>query len=257
MKLADKIVLVAGSGKGTGREIALQAAREGADVITCARNKDNAGSVAEEIRAMGRHAVAIATDLSKTVEAKALVSQGLEAFGRIDVLIYNAALERPRWFTKISEDEWDQMLDTNLKGYFMTSQALAQDWLARKLSGVIVAIASSGGLVGFPVNPDYCASKGGMIALTKAMALDLGPHGVRANVVAPGFIESDIVKSNRASEKGAKQIEVLEKFVPSQRFACMEEVAKAAIFLASDDSAYTNGAVLSVDGGLVLGALPI
>lgn len=206
--------------------------------------------------AMGRRAVAFATDLSKTEEARTLVSQGLDAFARIDVLIYNAALERPRRFTKISETDWDEMLDTNLKGYFFASQALVRHWQANKLRGAIVAIASSAGLIGFPFNADYCASKGGMIALTKAMALDLGPEGIRANVVAPGFIDSAIVKSNRATEAGAKRIGMIEQFIPSRRFAQMSDVANAATFLASDDSAYTNGAVLSVDGGLTLGSLP-
>lgn len=136
------------------------------------------------------------------------------------------------------------------------SQALVSDWLKRRQNGAIVAIASSAGLVGYPYNADYCASKGGMIALTKAMALDLGPAGIRANAIAPGFIESDMLAENRSMAEGAKALEVIERFIPSRRFARMEDVAKAAVFLASDESAYTNGAVLSVDGGLTLGIIP-
>lgn len=256
MRLTDKIVLVAGSGKGTGREIALQAAREGADVITSARTLKDAQAVAAEIQALGRRAVAFSADLSNTEQATALVKQSLEAFGRVDAMIYNAALERGRRFIKITEADWDQMLNTNLKGYFIVSQALVKDWLARKQPGSIVAIASSAGIVAFPHNADYCTSKGGMIALTKAMALDLAGAGIRANVVAPGFIQSELVEAQREHEAGARALDAIQKFIPAQRFASRTEVANAAVFLASDDAAYSNGAVLSVDGGLMLGALP-
>jgi len=256
MRLQDKVVLVAGSGRGTGREIALEAAREGADVVTCARSADAARAVADEIEALGRRSAAVAADLSNTDDARRLVADGLAALGRVDVLIYNAALERPIRFTKISEDDWDLMLDTNLKGYFLTAQELVRRWIATEQAGSIVAIASSAGLVGYPHTADYSASKGGMIALTKAMALDLGPSGIRANAVAPGFIDSDIVTANRGTEVGARHIAALEGFISMRRFAQMSDVAKAALFLASGDSAYTNGAVLSVDGGLTLGALP-
>lgn len=256
MRLSDKIVLVAGSGKGTGREIALQAAREGADVITSARTLKDAQAVAEEIRALGRRAEAFAADLSNTEQAAALVQKSIEAFGRVDALIYNAALERQRRFIKITEAEWDQMLDTNLKGYFICAQALARDWTARKQRGAIVAISSSAGVVAFPNNADYCTSKGGMIALTKAMALDLGAAGIRANAVAPGFIQSEAVEEQRTNEAAARALDAIQRFIPAQRFATRTDVANAAIFLASDDAAYTNGAVLSVDGGLTLGALP-
>jgi NAD(P)-dependent dehydrogenase (short-subunit alcohol dehydrogenase family) len=256
MRLADKIVLVAGSGKGTGREIALQAAREGADVITSARTQRDAEAVAGEIRALGRRSIGLAADLSIGEQAGQLVQRALEEFGRVDVLIYNAALERQRRFIKISEAEWDQMLDTNLKGYFVCSQALARHWVAEKQPGAIVAIASTAGIVGFPNNADYCASKGGMIALTKAMALDLGNFGIRANAVAPGFIQSEAVEEQRTNEAASRALDAIQRYIPAQRFAARSEVASAALFLASDEAGYTNGAVLQVDGGITLGALP-
>jgi 3-oxoacyl-[acyl-carrier protein] reductase len=255
MNFTGKIVAVAGARKNTGRVIALAAADLGADVVIAARSQADIETLAHEIKAKGRQALAVTSDLSDAAQAQAIVTRAVERFGRIDTLIYNAAYMHQRAFLKIDEAHWDRMLDTNLKGYFITAQAAAQAMADGGVKGTIIGITSTAGLAGFPNNADYCASKGGMIALTKAMAIDLARYGIRANCVASGFIQGESV-AEAESGAGAAILKALRDFIPSHRFAEQSEIASAALFLASDTAAFCNGTVLTVDGGLTLGNLP-
>ncbi|KHK89185.1 SDR family NAD(P)-dependent oxidoreductase [Novosphingobium malaysiense] len=253
--LAEKIVLVVGASKGTGRQIALAAARAGADVALAARSGEAVRNVAAEIEALGRRALPMTADVSVTDDCRRMVSDTVDHFGRLDSIIYNAAWEHPRPLFKIDEAHWDRMLDTNLKGFFFTAQAAAKAMIDGGQVGAIVAIASSAGTVGFPLNADYCASKGGMVALVKAMAIDLAGKNVRVNALAPGFINGEAVAAADQGD-GAKVLAALRNFLPHKRFAEQEEVAHAALFLASDASSYFNGSIVAADGGLTLGNLP-
>lgn len=255
MKLAGKTLLVAGASKGTGRQIALTAAREGADVALAARSEEKVKAVAAEIEALGRRAVALTADLSSVEDCQRIVAETVGSLGKIDSMIYNAAWEHPRPLLKIDEAHWDRMLSTNLKGFFFTAQAAAKAMIESGTGGNIVAIASSAGTAGFPLNADYCASKGGMVALVKAMAIDLAGKNVRVNALAPGFINGEAVAAADQGE-GAKVLAALREFLPQRRFAEQEEVANAAVFLASEEASYFNGAIVAADGGLTLGNLP-
>ncbi|MDO7835609.1 SDR family NAD(P)-dependent oxidoreductase [Sphingobium sp. HBC34] len=255
MNLTDKIVVVAGASKNTGRVIALAAADAGANLVVAARSASAIQAVAGEIEARGRQALAVTADMADAQQARAIITSAVERFGRVDALIYNAAYMHQRAFLKIDEAHWDQMLDTNLKGYFVTAQAAAQAMVDARIGGSIVGIASTAGVVGFPNNADYCASKGGMVTLTKAMAMDLSRYGIRANCIASGFINGESVAEAEQAGGGAV-LQALRDFLPSRRFAEQSEIASAALFLASNASSYCNGSVLSVDGGLTLGNLP-
>ena len=252
MKMKDKVTVVAGSGKGTGRAIALEAARQGADVVTSARSSGSAERVAAEIRQLGRRSIGVTVDLSHEADAKMLIDCAVVEFGRLDCLIYNAAYEHPQRFMKLTLEHWDQMISTNLRGFFIAAQTAARDMIEKKTRGAIVSIASTGGLVGFPNNADYCASKGRMIALTKAMAIDLAYYGIRANALAPGFIQSDAVEAVGTDAL----LEGIRNFIPARRFATKEDVARAAVFLASTEADYATGTVMTLDGGLTLGNIP-
>ena len=256
MNLTDKIVVVAGASKSTGRIIALAAADAGADVVVAARSAAGIESVAAEIAAKGRAALAVTADFASAEQSRVVITRAVERFGRVDALIYNAAYLERRSIFKIDEAHWDQMLDTNLKGYFFMAQAAAKAMVDGGVRGSLVGISSTAGLVGYPGIADYAASKGGMNALTKSLAIDLARWGIRANCVASGFINGESVAEAEAAG-GAAVLETLRGFLPSRRFAEQSEVASAALFLASDLSGYCNGSVLSVDGGLTLGNLPV
>jgi NAD(P)-dependent dehydrogenase (short-subunit alcohol dehydrogenase family) len=256
MDLNDKVVVVAGSGRGTGRVIALEAARMGARVLTCARDATAAADVAREIRDSGGHADAVACDLADPEQAGGLIGKAIETFGEAHSLIYNAARETLSSFARIDRADWDAMLATNLTGYFLSAQALVAHRIERGGQGSIVGISSATALFGYTACAAYGASKAGMIGLTKSMAIDIGKHGIRANCVAPGWIESDSLSSglDRIGESG---MESLRRRTSLGRFATSAEVATAALFLASDASSYATGSVLTLDGGMTLGNVRI
>ncbi len=255
MDLTDKIVVVAGASKSTGRIIALAAADAGAHVVVAARSTEGVERVAAEIVAKGREALGVTADFASVEQSRSVIRRAVERFGRVDALIYNAAYLERRSLFKIDEAHWDQMIDTNLKGYFFMAQATAKAMADSGVSGAIVGISSTAGSVGYPGIADYAASKGGMNALTKSLAIDLARWGIRANCVASGFIDGESVAEGEAAG-GGPMLEALRRFIPSRRFAEQSEVASAALFLASDLSGYCNGAILTVDGGLTLGNLP-
>lgn len=248
MKLQGKVAIVTGSGRGIGRAIALEFAKEGANVVTNAVHLDHAESVADEIRALGGSAMAVKADVSKRSEVEALVKTTMGKFGRIDILVNNAGVVHTDPLLEISEEEWDKILDINLKGAFLCSQAVAREMIKGRTKGSIIHIASIAGKVGFPQMAHYCASKGGIIELTRELALELIPNGIRVNCIGPGAIETDMLKP-MTEDKTAK--ESLLQAIPMGRFGRPEEIAKVAVFLASDDSSYMIGQTVFVDGGWI------
>jgi NAD(P)-dependent dehydrogenase (short-subunit alcohol dehydrogenase family) len=251
--LTGKAALVTGAGRGIGKAIALALARAGADVaVNYVEHPGQAEAVAKEVRGMGRNALAIRADVSDRVEAYAMVDEVVSGLGGIDILVNNAGILTFEPFLELREETWDRVLDVNLKGQFLVAQAAARQ-MALKKRGRIINIASiaSGQVgVGYPNIAHYCASKGGVIAMTEVMALELSPLGINVNAIAPGMIASDMTKDMLGD---ANAMQALLARVPKRRIGTPEDVASLAVFLASDEADYCTGATFYVDGGWLAG----
>jgi NAD(P)-dependent dehydrogenase (short-subunit alcohol dehydrogenase family) len=245
MKLQGKVAIVTGSSKGIGRAIAIAFAKEGAKVVINSRHKKDAEEVVREIKAMGMEAMAVEADVSKANDVRIMVKQAVDRFGRVDILVNNAGIAHFCPVTNISEKEWDATIGINLKGQFLCSKEVATDVLKRGAKGNIINITSIAGEVGFKNLAHYCASKGGVLELTKELALELAPN-IRVNAIGPGVIETDMTKDLLLNPEAKKN---LLQAIPLGRLGRPEDIAKVAVFLASDDSDYMTGHTIFVDGG--------
>ncbi len=246
MKLQNKIALVTGAGTGTGKAIALQLAQEGADVVVnYAHSEREAMNVADQVRAMGRSALAVRADVSNASEVRAMVDKVLADLRRVDILVNNAGITIRAQLWELTEDKWDRVVDVDLKGTFLCSKAISEV-MVREGGGRIVNIASIRALQGSDSSMHYAAAKAGVIALTKSLARELAPL-VRVNAVAPGYIESQL----HAAMSPEARRKVIES-TPLQRFGRPEDVAKAVLFFAGDDSDFVTGQTLVVDGGRIM-----
>jgi 3-oxoacyl-[acyl-carrier protein] reductase len=245
LTLEGKTALVTGASRGIGRAIALELARQGADVaVNYARSAEAATQVVAEIEALGRRAVALPADVGDFAQAAALVEATVNALGRLDILINNAGIVRDTLLLRMQEADWDEVLRVNLKGAFNTGKAAAR-LMARQRAGRIINVSSISGLMGQVGQANYSASKAGLIGLTKSMARELAGRGITVNVVAPGFVSTDMTAALDEALRGKMQT-----LIPLGRFGAVEDVACAVAFLASDAAAYITGVVLPVDGGL-------
>lgn len=248
--LTGKTAIVTGAGRGgrgIGRGIAVALARAGADVAVTARtNVADAEAVAQAVTDLGRKSLAIACDVADSASVEALFAKVKEEWGRVDILVNNAGITRDTLLLRMSEDDWDAVLDTNLKGAFLCTRAAAKLMLKQK-SGRIINITSINGQVGSPGQANYSASKAGMIGLTKTVAKELASRGITVNAVAPGFIETQMTDFAR----GEMRDEIVKR-VPLGRLGSIEDVGAAVAFLASDAASYITGQVLTVDGGLTV-----
>ena len=244
--LADKIAVVTGAGRGIGRTVALAYAKMGADVVCVSRTEENSAKVAAEVEAIGRRAWAVAVDVSDTAAVDAAAKGILESTGRVDILVNNAGVTRDNLLMRMSEEEWDTVIDTNLKGAFNFTKALTRPFIKQR-SGRIINIASVIGLIGNAGQSNYAASKAALIGFTKSIAKELATRGITVNAIAPGFIETDMTAA--LSEK---MREGILGNVPLGRFGSPDDIAHAAVFLAMEPSGYITGQVLTVDGGMVM-----
>ena len=245
--LSGKIALITGGSRGIGRAVAIRLAQAGAKIVFSYRgNHDAAQEVLGDLKGGGAHAMAVAGDVAVSADVDRLVMAALEAFGRIDILVNNAGITRDTLLMRMSEEDWDAVLDTNLKGTFLVTKAVMRGMI-RQRSGRIVNITSASGQLGNAGQANYSASKAGMIGFTRATAREVASRGITVNAVAPGFIETDIWAN--VSDEARKAIL---NMAPLGTIGNPEDVAEAVAFLASDAARYITGQTLNVDGGLVM-----
>ncbi len=245
-QLANQVAVVTGAGRGIGRAIALRFAAEGADVVCVSRTADNAEKVSAEIQALGRKSWAHALDVADGAAVTAAAEKILESAGRVDILVNNAGVTRDGLLMRMSEQDWDTVLNTNLKGAFLVTKAFTRTLLKQR-SGRIINVASVIGLIGNAGQVNYAASKAALIGFTKSVARELASRGITVNALAPGFIETDMT----AALDAELRTELLKK-IPLNSFGQPEDIANAALFLAGPAARYITGQVLTVDGGMVM-----
>jgi len=250
--LKNKVAIVTGARRGMGRTHALKLAQEGVKVVVSDISEEDCQKVVDEIKKAGGEGLALKCDVSKKKEVDELVKKTVDKFGKVDILVNNAGIAQFKPFLELTEEEWDRTLDINLKGYFLCAQAASKEMVKQK-SGVIINIASvaMGQVgVGFPNVVHYCASKGGIVAMTEALVLELAPFGIRVNVISPGMIETPMIDPIK---QDPKMMEGLMSRVPLRRFGKPEEVSDLVLFLASDASSYMTGSAVVIDGGWLSG----
>jgi 3-oxoacyl-[acyl-carrier protein] reductase len=245
-ELANNIAVVTGAGRGIGRAIALKFASAGADVVCVSRTAENSEKVAAEIQALGRKAWGHAVDVADAGAVEELAEKILTEAGKVDILVNNAGVTRDGLLMRMPEADWDTVVDTNLKGAFLFTKALARSFLKQR-SGRIINVASIIGLIGNAGQSNYAASKAGLIGFTKSVAREFASRGITVNALAPGFIETDMTAGLGQEVRDG----ILEK-IPLKSFGQAEDIASAALYLASPAARYITGQVLAVDGGMVM-----
>ncbi|MBU0721909.1 SDR family oxidoreductase [Patescibacteria group bacterium] len=248
MRLQNKIAIITGAGSGIGKGIALAFIKEGAKVVVADWSEQSGKETVEQIQKINGESIFVKTDVSKTNDVEQLVKSCLKKFGRVDILINNAGIYKAYNLHEMSEQDWDKIIDVNLKSVFLGSKRVILEML-KQGKGKIVNIASIAGLVGFAQSGAYCASKGGIIALTKEMALEYAPKKINTNCICPGVIKTAMTQGMIA-DPTTKQF--LESSTLYPRLGEPEDIAMAAVYLASDESDFVNGEVLVVDGGWIV-----
>ncbi|HET9137395.1 MAG TPA: 3-oxoacyl-[acyl-carrier-protein] reductase [Candidatus Kapabacteria bacterium] len=247
MDFTGQSVIVTGASRGIGKAIAIAFAKAGADVaFTYASNEAAANEVKQEIEGFGRKALAIKADAASAYAATMVIDETIKAFGKIDVLINNAGVTKDTLLMRMSESDWDTVLDTNLKGVFLLTKAAIRPMMSAK-KGKIITISSVVGLVGNPGQANYCASKAGVIGFSKSLAKEVGSRGITVNVIAPGYIETDMT-----GKLNEEQTKAIMDMVPLKRMGKSEDIANTALFLASDAASYITGETIRVDGGMAM-----
>ena len=246
--LKGKAVIITGARRGMGKADALAFAENGAKVVVADISQEECQLVVDEIEKNGGEGLAVKCDVSNEKEVEEMIKKTVKKFGKVDILVNNAGICQFKPFLELTEDEWKKTLDINLKGYFFCAKAAGKE-MAKQKSGVIVNIASvvmgqiGMGMAGLA---HYSASKGGIAALTKTLALELAPYNIRVNAIAPGAIDTPMAASVKEDSKILEQTSAM---IPMRRMGKPEEIAKAVLFLASDDSSYMTGSIVVVDGG--------
>ncbi|RKL63999.1 3-oxoacyl-ACP reductase FabG [Thermoanaerobacteraceae bacterium SP2] len=246
MRLKDKVAIITGGAKGIGKKTALLFAKEGAKVVICDFDETAGKNTLEELKAQGSDASFFKVDVTNRSSVQNMVNEAKAKYGKIDILINNAGITADAFLTKMTEEQWDKVIAVNLKGVFNCSQAVAPIMMEQS-SGVILSASSVVGVYGNIGQTNYAATKAGVIGMTKSWARELGKKGVRVNAVAPGFIITDMT-----AKVPEKVLDLMKSKTPLGRLGYPEDVARAYLFLASDEASYINGQVLGVDGGLII-----
>ncbi|NMA91287.1 MAG: 3-oxoacyl-[acyl-carrier-protein] reductase [Amphibacillus sp.] len=246
-KMTQKVALVTGASRGIGRAIALELAQRGYDVaINYAGSEDKAKEVAASVEQLGRKAIVVKADVTNESDVKSMVKSVITELGSIDVLVNNAGITRDNLLIRMKEDEFDQVINTNLKGVFLCMKAASRPMMKQR-SGKIINISSVVGISGNPGQMNYVAAKSGVIGMTKTAAKELASRNILVNAVAPGFIDTDMTEQLDDSIRAE-----LLKMIPLERLGKAKDVAKVVAFLASDDANYITGQTIQVDGGMVM-----
>ena len=245
-RFEGKKVLVTGGSRGIGRAICLAFAREGADVATVARTKEALGDVTRLVEETGRRCISFPVDVTQSAAVNDAVGQVMKEFGGLHVLVNNAGITRDGPLLRMSDEAWDQVMDTNMKGTFHFTRAVARPMLKAR-EGSIVNVTSVIGIMGNPGQANYAASKAAIIGFTKSCAKEFSGRGVRVNAVAPGMVDTAMTRA-----MGEEATEAILSRIPLGRVGTPEEVAESVLYLAGDEAAYMTGAVLQVNGGLLM-----
>jgi len=247
LSLEGQVAIITGGGTGIGRGIALEFAKAGADVVVAGRRLSVLEKVCEEVTALGRRSLAVQTDISRKTDVDNMVQRVVDEFGVIDILVNNAGTIVRASLLEHSEEDWDAVLDTNLKGYYLCSQAVGRRMVGQK-KGNIINVASIMGVKAAPGKVSYSVSKAGVVMLTRVLALELAHYNIRVNTIAPGWVKTELNKVQWSDPETYKRIT---EPIPMGRWAELSEIASVALFLASDASSYMTGHTIVVDGGLL------
>jgi len=246
MRLKDKVALVTGGARGIGQAIALTFAREGADIVVADVNLEIAQKTCLEIEGLGRKALALEMDVTNYEKVEEGINKILDKMGKVDILVNNAGITKDNLLLRMSQADWDAVINVNLKGTFNCIKAVSRPMIKQR-SGRIISIASIIGLMGNPGQANYAASKAGIIALTKTVAKELASRNINANAVAPGFIKTEMTAKLPEDIK-KKMLEA----IPLAKLGTPQDVANTCLFLASEESSYITGQVITIDGGMVM-----
>lgn len=247
MKLTGKTAIVTGASRGIGRAIAMELAKQGADVVVnYSGNEQKALEVVEQIKQLGQNSIAVQANVDDQASVEALVKQTIDTFGKVDILVNNAGITRDMLLMRMKEEDFDAVIQTNLKGVFLCTKAVTRPMLKQRY-GRIVNIASVVGLIGNPGQANYVAAKAGVIGLTKTTAKELASRNITVNAVAPGFIATDMTDTLKDEYK-----EELLKQIPLARLGKPEDIAHVVAFLCTDEASYVTGQTINVDGGMVM-----
>jgi 3-oxoacyl-[acyl-carrier protein] reductase len=246
LKLKGRVALITGAAQGIGKSVALLLAQNGADIVVSDINFEKAEETAKEIESIGSKAIAIKVDVANLKDVERMVESILEKFGKIDILVNNAGITRDKLILRMTEEDWDAVLNVNLKGTFNCTKAVVRH-MAKQRSGKIVSIASVVGEMGNAGQVNYSASKAGVIGLTKTIAREFAQRRINVNAIAPGYIETPMTEVLPEKVK-----EELKRLIPMERLGKPEDVAEAVLFLVSEESNYITGQVLNVNGGIYM-----
>jgi 3-oxoacyl-[acyl-carrier protein] reductase len=246
MKLRDKVALITGSGRGIGRQIAAVFGSEGAGVVICDVNEQQAKKTCEELGLDNGRVISFGVDVTDTAQVEEMINKILDKFGKIDILVNNAGITRDGLLVRMKEDDWDAVLGVNLKGTFICTKAVSKVMMKQK-QGKIINIASIIGIMGNPGQANYAASKAGIIGFTKSAARELASRNITVNAVAPGYIQTDMTAKLSDSLR-----EQMLKNIPLNRLGSPVDVANVCLFLASSDADYITGQTIVVDGGMAM-----